>query len=125
MQARHPSAEREDQGVWGPANFVLVDDAGWQLYYSHWAANQICSALIAGPEAATRFITAQRRCAEDAWLSDVFAHGSVLVDHRVQRLIFFGDGLMMEMPTRRALVGLPALTWPGGMSDGRTTVSAT
>jgi hypothetical protein len=95
------------------ANFVLVDDAGWRLYYDHWAANRMCSVLVAGPEAATRFITAQRLCAQDEWLDDVWAEGGAVVDHPSRRLAFFGDEWMLELPAKRAFMRLLPLTWPG------------
>ncbi|MCO5994807.1 hypothetical protein [Actinoallomurus rhizosphaericola] len=107
------------------ANFVLVDDTGWRLYYDHWAANQICSVLVAGPEAATRFITAQLRRAPDEWLNDVWGEGGAVVDHRTRRLVFFGDDLMMDLPPKRAFLRLLPLTWPAGTSAGRTTAWAT
>ena len=42
------------------ANFVVVRDQDWQLYYSHWAACRIPDALIGGPELAewARFVEA-------------------------------------------------------------------
>ncbi|WP_433178185.1 hypothetical protein [Actinoallomurus sp. CA-150999] len=95
------------------ANFVLVDDTGWRLYYDHWAANQICSVLVAGPEAATRFIIAQRQRAQDEWLDDIWAEGGAMVDHRTRRLIFYGDQLMLDLPAKRVFTRLLSLTWPG------------
>ena len=34
------------------ANFVIVKDGDWQLYYSHWAGCRILDALIGGPDLA-------------------------------------------------------------------------
>jgi hypothetical protein len=99
------------------ANFVLVDDAGWRLYYSHWAANEMCSALIAGPQAATRYITAQMEVPEreGQWLGD---EGGAVVDHRERRLIFYGDmNLTLELATKRVFMQLLASTWPGWNID--------
>jgi len=31
------------------ANFVIVKDQDWQLYYSHWAGCRMLDVLIAGP----------------------------------------------------------------------------
>ncbi|GAB3958678.1 hypothetical protein GCM10029978_004100 [Actinoallomurus acanthiterrae] len=95
------------------ANFILVDDTGWRLYYDHWAANRVCSVLVAGPAAATRFITAQRLCAQDEWLDDVWAEGGAVVDHPGRRLVFFGDELMTDLSAKRAFMRLLTLTWPG------------
>lgn len=97
------------------ANFVLVDEAGWRLYYSHWAAVQIRSALAPGPQAATRFIAAQRLCRdrERDWLDDVWAEGGAVVDHLTRRLIFYGDDLTLDLPAKRVFLRLLELTWPG------------
>lgn len=97
------------------ANFVLVDGSGWRLHYSHWAANRVCSALVAGPEAATRFMMAQRSCEdrERDWLDDCWAEGGAVVDHLARRLVFYGDELMLEVPSKRVFMRLLALTWPG------------
>ncbi len=32
------------------ANFVIVEDQDWQLYYSHWGGCRMLDALIGGPE---------------------------------------------------------------------------
>jgi hypothetical protein len=97
------------------ANLVLVDDAGWRLYYSHWAADTLCTPLLAGPDAATRYIAAQKRCEdrERDWLDDVWAEGGAVVDHTRRHLVFYGDQLMWELDAKRAVVRLLALTWPG------------
>jgi hypothetical protein len=38
------------------ANFVMVDRAGWRLFYSHWAGCRMLDALVAGPELAACYI---------------------------------------------------------------------
>jgi hypothetical protein len=45
------------------ANFVIVKDQDWQLYYSHWAGCRILDALIGGPELAMRCARSLRGCA--------------------------------------------------------------
>jgi hypothetical protein len=42
------------------ANFVIVKDQDWQLYYSHWGGCRMLDALIGGPGpcAALRRLTA-------------------------------------------------------------------
>ncbi|WP_412517666.1 hypothetical protein K8Z49_04525 [Actinomadura madurae] len=97
------------------ANYVLIDADGLSLHYSHWGADGVCSALVAGPEAARRFIAAQHRCADPArdWLDDRWAEGGAVVDHTARRLVFYGDQLMLEIPCKRAFLALLGLTWPG------------
>lgn len=102
-------------GMGSRANFVLVDEQGWRLYYSHWGGDRICGTLIAGPAAATRFIAAQRPCLdrERDWLDDVWSEGGAVVDHQARRLVFYGGDLLYEIPAKRALSRILELTWPG------------
>jgi hypothetical protein len=96
------------------ANFVLIDDDGLRLHYSHWAATQIWSMLVAGPDAASRYIAAQNLCdPETGWLDDVWCEGGAVVDHTTRRLVFFGDELRWELTAKRAFMALLPLTWPG------------
>jgi len=44
------------------ANFVVVKDEDWQLYYSHWGGCRMLDALIGGPELALRYADSLRRC---------------------------------------------------------------
>ncbi|GAB2519795.1 hypothetical protein [Nocardia heshunensis] len=97
------------------ANFVLIDGDGPRLHYSHWAADTIGSVLIAGPDAACRFISAQRLCdpATD-WLDDVWCEGGAVVDLTRRELVYFGDQLLEEsVPHKRIYAALLARTWPG------------
>lgn len=96
------------------ANFVLIDEDGLRLHYSHWGADRVCSALVAGPVAAGRFISAQHRCDDPVadWLDDVWAEGGAVVDHTTRHLVFYGGQLLLEVPCKRAFLELLALTWP-------------
>lgn len=47
------------------ANFVIVKDQDWQLYYSDWAGCRMLDALIGGPELALRYAESLRRCEEN------------------------------------------------------------
>ena len=94
------------------ANFVIVKDRDWQLYYSHWAGCRILDALIGGPELALRYAQSLRQLAKDQWVDPVWADGGAVVDVDRRRLLFFGDELMVEMPERRALMSVLAVAWP-------------
>lgn len=48
------------------ANFAWIDGDGLSLHYTHWGADQVCSVLAPGPDAARRFISAQAPCTD--WL---------------------------------------------------------
>lgn len=50
------------------ANFVVVKDQDWQLYYSHWAGCRMLDALIAGQS--SRFaMQSLRPCGKNEWVS--------------------------------------------------------
>ncbi|BBX74913.1 hypothetical protein [Mycobacterium shinjukuense] len=94
------------------ANFVIVEDQDWQLYYSHWAGCRMLDALIAGPEYALRYAQSLRRCAKDEWVNPLWADGGAVVDLDRRRVLFFGDELMVEMRERRAVMSVLAAVWP-------------
>ncbi|WP_433469665.1 hypothetical protein [Spirillospora sp. CA-128828] len=85
------------------ANFALIDEDGLRLHYSHWGADRVCSALVAGPVAAGRFISAQHRCDDPShdWLDDAWAEGGAVVDHTARNLVFYGGQLLLELPCKR------------------------
>lgn len=45
------------------ANFVIVENQDWRLYYSHWAGCRILDVLIGGPDLALRYAQTLRPCA--------------------------------------------------------------
>jgi hypothetical protein len=94
------------------ANFVVVKDGDWRLYYSHWAGCRMLDALIGGPELALRYARSLRRCAKDEWVDPVWADGGAVVDFDHRRVVFFGEELMVEMRERRALMRVLAAVWP-------------
>ena len=52
----------EGRDIGNRANFVIVKDQDWQLYYSHWGGCRMLDALIGGPELALRYAASLRRC---------------------------------------------------------------
>jgi hypothetical protein len=94
------------------ANFVIVKDQDWQLYYSHWGGCRMLDALIGGPDLALRYAHSLRPCAKDEWVSPSWADGGAVVDLDRRRVLFFGDELMVEMQERRALMCTLAAVWP-------------
>jgi hypothetical protein len=94
------------------ANFVIVRDQDWQLYYSHWAGCRMLDALIGGPELALRYARTLRLCAKNEWASPTWADGGAVVDLDRRRVLFFGDELMVEMQERRAVMSVLATVWP-------------
>ena len=100
------------------ANYVVVQNGRWDLYYSHWGAVSLHLDLLAGPGAATRFIRDQRVVEPDTngWLDDIWCEGAALVDHDRRRLCFFTvhhDG----HDERATILAVLARTWPGWRID--------
>lgn len=94
------------------ANFVIVRDQDWQLFYSHWGGCRILDALIGGPELALRYSNSLRRCDKREWVDPLWADGGVVVDLDRHRLLFFGDPLMVTMNERRAMMSVLSAVWP-------------
>lgn len=99
------------------ANLVIVEDAKWQLYYSHWVGCRTLDALVCGAAPAVRFISAFRECGPTEWTDPVWADGGAVIDLDERRMLFFGDELMWEMFIRRAVLDVLRLTWPGFVVD--------
>jgi hypothetical protein len=99
------------------ANYVIVDpsaDGGYELYYSHWAANRVPQDLFWGPEHALRFVRAQRHLPDKAWLDTTWAEGGALIDpERKTLLLFGGENMACEIGLRRVYLQMAAAMWPG------------
>ncbi|TNY35704.1 hypothetical protein [Thermomonospora catenispora] len=97
------------------ANFVVVDEEGWRLYYGRWSATRIREILIGGPVSATQTIWVDDLCEdrENDWLDDVWAEAGAVVDHTARRLHFYGWVELYALPDRRAYLRFLELTWPG------------
>ncbi|MGH3562482.1 MAG: hypothetical protein ACRDTN_11950 [Mycobacterium sp.] len=95
------------------ANFVVVEDQDWRLYYAHWAGCRMLDALIGGPELALRFVGSLRACPKDEWVSSAWADGGALIDLDQRKLLFFSDELMVTMAERRAMLDVLAAVWSG------------
>lgn len=95
------------------ANFVIVQDHDWQLYYSHWAGCRMLDALIGGPDLALGYAASLRRWEKNDWCAATWADGGAVVDLDRRRVLFFGEPLMVEMNVRRALISALATVWPG------------
>jgi hypothetical protein len=57
--------DRGDMG--NRADFIIVEDQDWQLYYSHWGGCRMLDALIGGPDLALRYAASLRRCEKNEW----------------------------------------------------------
>lgn len=96
------------------ANYVLAENGGWRLFYSHWAATTIHLDLIGGPGPATRFVAGQRELPRDqsGWLDDVWCEGAALIDHDRREMLYYTvhlDGAVQQLAAQLVLQRM----WPG------------
>ncbi len=97
------------------ANLVLVREEGFDLYYTHWAANTLPNDLFWGPSHAVRFIEAQRGREQGAeWLDEVWAEGGAVLDPgRRVLLLYGGEDVLHDVPRRRVHLELMRERWSG------------
>jgi hypothetical protein len=97
------------------ANYVIVTEDGYELYYTHWGAQKIDYDFCWGPERAIAFIRQHDRVEPpNGWLDDRWAEGVVLVDPSKRLLLLDGgEEIYWSIQTRRFHFALLAHTWPG------------
>ncbi|WP_278265442.1 hypothetical protein [Nocardia sp. AG03] len=88
---------------------IVVKDAGAEeIYYSHWGGDALHLDLVAGPDAAVRFATAQRR--EQRWVADLVAAAVIDVGRSV--LLWYSRSLG-ETAALHAVLETMRETWTG------------
>ena len=96
------------------ANLVIVGPQGFELYYSHWCANGLPRDLFWGPDHAEAFIRMQRRVANDDWLDTGWAEGGAVLDRDKRTLLLFGgEDVLWNVPSRRLYLRLLSTVWEG------------
>ncbi len=96
------------------ANLLIVTGGAYELCYTHHRANTLDHDLFWGPDYALGFIRAQRRVTDADWLNDVWAEGGAVMDLDRRVLLWFGgEGVLYEVPLRRAHTRLMAAVWAG------------
>lgn len=95
------------------ANFVVVENQDWRMYYAHCSGYRMLDALLGGPDFAVRYARAMETCPKTEWISADWADGGAVIDVDQRRLLFFGDELMVGIPERRAMLNVLDSLWPG------------
>ncbi len=97
------------------ANLIIVREGGYDLYYSHWAANRLDKDLFWGPAHALAFARASakhgRRCgmAREKW-----AEGGAVLHTVRSRLVWSGgEDALYDVGRRRILLRLMGRVWRG------------
>lgn len=94
------------------ANYVIVGDGGFELFYSHWGANQVVRDFFWGPEHALAFVRAQDPTGE--WLDEIWCEGGALVDvPKKTLLVFGGENLCYDPLLRRVTLASMQRVWAG------------
>ncbi len=71
------------------ANYIIVTEESYELYYSHWALS-LPFDLFWGPEYSLAFIREHEQRDRDHWLDEVWAEGGAVVDPLKKVLLLFG-----------------------------------
>jgi hypothetical protein len=96
------------------ANLIVIDQRRTDVFYTHWRANTLTRDLFWGPVYATAFCRAQRRVTAEDLLDDVWAEGGAILDHdRRALLLFGGEDISYDVPTRRLYLRLLSHAWSG------------
>ncbi len=96
------------------ANYAIVENGQFRLFYSHWAANTLDRDLFWGPRHSLTFIRQQKELQPDDWLNDVWCEGGAVVDLDSNKLTLFGgEDIKYEIPLRRLYLRLLAKSWDG------------
>ena len=69
------------------ANYLIIDDTGHELFYSHWGGHRICQELFWGPEHARDYV--RRQTSAETLMNDVWCEGGVCLDFRTRELLVF------------------------------------
>jgi hypothetical protein len=93
------------------ANFVIVKDNQFDIYYSHWGAITIPKDIFYGPQITINYIQSLKLV--DALLDDIWCEGAVLVDMN-QKLLLFWGGYDYHYPAlRKYFIPLLQINWSG------------
>jgi hypothetical protein len=93
------------------AHYVIVDgNSSPRVFYSQWGGDDVELDLLAGPEAARRFM--ERQHPVDGWADEVDCDGAALLDHAQQLLLWFSP-CHSGPAYRAAVLRVLARTWPG------------
>lgn len=102
----------EAVGMGNRANFVVVENLDWRLYYAHCTGYRMLDALIGGPDFAVRYARSMEPRPKTEWVDAGWADGGAVIDMGQRRLLFFGDELMVGIPERRAMLNVLDELWP-------------
>ncbi len=96
------------------ANFVIIKNGQWNLYYDHWIANRLESELFWGPEYASQIIESMH-LQEDKfdWLDETWCEGGAVLDVDSKVLLWFGgEDIYYDIFLRRSFLNLMEPNWP-------------
>jgi hypothetical protein len=74
------------------ANYIIIQNGDWDLFYDHWGAQSVSHDLFHGPELALERIREKDRVEDRELLDDVWCEGGASIDVDRKRLLFFDIG---------------------------------
>ncbi len=96
------------------ANFVVINNGQWKLYYDHWIANRLENEPFWGPEYATQLIESMH-LQEDKfdWLDETWCEGGAVLDLDSKILVWFGgEDIVYDIFLRKSYLTLMESNWP-------------
>jgi len=70
------------------ANFVVVENQDWRLYYAHCSGHRMLDAFIGGPELGLDYATSMEPWPETQWVDPDWADGGAVIDLDRRRLLY-------------------------------------
>ncbi|GLY52627.1 hypothetical protein [Lentzea sp. NBRC 102530] len=92
------------------ANYVVVDETGWELYYSHGGAVPLLDVFAEGPEAVLEVVRADEPV--EQFLNDVWCEGAALID-TVDRVLMLFTWHHEGVDDRARRLAAIRTAWPG------------
>lgn len=74
------------------ANYVVIEEGEWELYYSHWGGISVTRNLFFGPGASVEWLREHRRIEQGDWLDTLWCSGGASIDMDEKRLVVFDGG---------------------------------
>lgn len=92
------------------ANYALAENGKRRLFHARFGAVTLLPDLIAGPAAATRFVSAQTECY--FWRTEIWCEGAALIDHDRRSLLLY-TWHVDDLADQLAALAVLERTWPG------------
>lgn len=94
------------------ANYIIIEGGSVAVYYAHWGAQSVPSAVIGGPAETSAFIRGLKPY--NTLMNTAWAEGGILLDADTCTLVLWGGESISFRPYLwRPLLGVLRVIWPG------------